>query len=85
MPTISRFFGITIQMFYDDHNPPHFHAEYQNYSASFYLDGSLYKGYMPPKQMKLIAAWADIYNEELLKNWELAKTKQIPFEIDPLQ
>lgn len=41
MPTISVFFGIIIRMFYRDHNPPHFHAEYQGQNATFDFDGKL--------------------------------------------
>ena len=85
MPTICSFFGIDIFMFVNDHNPPHFHAKYQNHSAQFNLDGSLKEGYMPPKQAKLIMAWADIYQDELLQNWELAKLDKQPIKIDPLK
>ena len=56
------FFGIVIQMFSDDHNPPHFHARYQGYRASFDLDGNLREGAMPRKQQRLIAAWAEIHH-----------------------
>jgi len=44
MPEISRFFGIIIRMFYDEHNPPHFHAEYRGEQAVFDLQGNITKG-----------------------------------------
>ena len=44
MPEICRFFGIIIRMFYDDHNPPHLHAEYQENKAVFDFHGNMTKG-----------------------------------------
>ena len=85
MPTISMFFGIVIRMFADDHNPPHFHASYQDSTATFTLEGDLIEGEMPLKQQKLISAWAQIHFEELCANWELAKQKETIFSIKPLQ
>ena len=58
MPTISMFFGIIIRMYNGEHNPPHFHATYQDYNAVFNMDGELTDGDMPKQQQKLIAAWA---------------------------
>ena len=85
MPTISMFYGIVIQMFFDDHNPPHFHAYYQDYEASFTLDGEVLKGSLPPRQKKLVVAWAEIHQEELLANWNLAKSNMELYHIDPLK
>lgn len=85
MPTISMFYGIVIQMFFDDHNPPHFHAYYQDYEASFTLDGDVLKGSFPLRQKKLVVAWAEIHQEELLANWNLAKSNMELYRIDPLK
>ena len=85
MPTISMFFGIIIRMFVDDHNPPHFHAIYQDDEALFDLEGNLMKGDMPSKQQKLIAAWATIHHDELVANWNLGNDKEAMFKIDPLR
>lgn len=85
MPTISMFYGIVIRMFSDDHNPPHFHAVYQGNAAMFTLDGEMIHGNMPTKQLKYIAAWAAIHEDELKANWELAKDKEELFRIDPLK
>lgn len=49
MPEVSRFFGIIIRMFYDEHNPPHFHAEYQGAKAMFDFDGNLLQGILARK------------------------------------
>ena len=66
MPSISMFYGIIIKMFNrGEHNPPHFHAEYQGYKASFDFCGEILEGSMPKKQAKYIAAWAEIHKEEL--------------------
>ena len=84
MPTISMFYGILIKMYYDDHNPPHFHAFYNNYTAIFNFEGELLNGNMPTKQSKLISAWAIIHNEELLANWKLSENSESLFSINPL-
>ena len=86
MPSISMFFGIIIRMYNNgEHNPPHFHAEYQGYQATFNLDGDILEGEMPKKQVKLISAWAELHKEELIANWELAMNEQPLYKIDPLK
>ena len=85
MPTISMFYGIIVEIRYDDHNPPHIHAEYGEYEASFDFDGNIIKGSFPPKKTKLIAAWAEIHSDELEANWKLVKSNKQPFPIDPLK
>lgn len=86
MPTISMFYGIIIRMYNNgEHNPPHFHAYYQGKEAVFDFDGDKKDGEMPAKQIKLIAAWAEIHKDELLANWELAINEQPLYKIDPLR
>lgn len=85
MPTISMFMGIIIRMYWDDHLPPHFHAEYGSHKAAYNLDGDLIAGDMPRKQDKLIAAWAVLHSEELAANWELAGNHEQLYKIDPLR
>lgn len=71
MPEISRFLGIAIRMFFDDHNPPHFHAEFQEFKAIIEIHtAEVLEGYLPPKQLKLVQAWAIIHEDELLTNFE---------------
>lgn len=85
MPTISMFYGIIIRMYNNgEHNSPHFHAAYQGYNAVFNMEGELTDGDMPKKQMKLIAAWAELHKDELLANWELAISEQPLYKIAPL-
>jgi len=85
MPAISAFYGIIIYMWYDDHNPPHFHAEYGEYTALFNFDGDIIDGDFPAKKHKLISAWAEIHREELDANWKLAKSNNETFIIAPLK
>ncbi len=84
MPTISMFFGIVIRMYAGDHNPPHFHAVYQDFEARFDFDGNIIDGTMPVKQAKLIAAWATIHYDELDANWRLGCRMEPMYRIDPL-
>jgi len=72
-------------MYYKDHLPPHFHAEYQNAKAVFDLDGEIIEGDFPPSKARMVAVWAEIHQEELLANWKLATEKRELFRIDPLR
>ena len=86
MPTISMFYGIIIRMYNNgEHNPPHFHASYQGYYATFSLNGDLMEAEMPKAQCKLINAWAEIHKDELLANWNLAIEEQPLYKIAPLK
>lgn len=85
MPTISMFYGILIRMHYADHNPPHFHAIYENYKAMFSLDGEMINGNMPRKQQRIIGGWAAIHQEELKANWELSANHEELYKIEPLK
>ena len=85
MPTISMFFGVVIRMYYDDHNPPHFHAYFGNHKAMFDFDGNLTQGNFPQKQFKLIQAWTLLHKDELLANWELSRNNEQLFLINPLK
>ncbi len=88
MPTISMFYGIIIRMYCSprEHNPPHIHAYYQDHKAIINIRAcELSEGKLPPKQTKLVLAWAEIHHEELLANWELASKGELPFQIEPLK
>jgi hypothetical protein len=85
MPEISRFFGIIIRMFYDEHNPPHFHAEYQGHKAVFDLNGNMTKGDLCSRTArKLVREWVDLHGDEISDNWELAMSDKELNKIDPL-
>ena len=75
MPTICRFYGILIQMYYDDHNPPHFHAIYGEYKAVISIhDFAILEGDLPPKAVGLVMEWARVHKNELLKEWDFARS-----------
>ena len=86
MPAISMFYGIIIKMYNNcEHNPPHFHAAYQGYYATFNLDGELIEGDMQKRQIKFIASWTEIHKDELIANWELAINEEPLYKIEPLR
>jgi hypothetical protein len=86
MPTISEFFGILIQMFYNDHAPPHFHAKYAEHEALIKIEPlGILEGYLPPKALSLVMEWAALHHQELLKDWERAETHQQLKKIPPLE
>lgn len=85
MPTISMFFGILIQMYWDDHAPPHFHALYAEHEVLINIHTlEVIKGEMPRRAHALILEWAQEHRQELLKDWELCLTNQTPNKIPPL-
>jgi hypothetical protein len=82
------FYGIVVRMYCDrsEHNPPHFHAYYQDDAAIVSIDsGEITTGKLPPKQAKLVLAWAELHKEELLADWQLASAGELPFRIEPLR
>lgn len=86
MPIISHFLGIFIAMFYNDHNPPHFHVRYNHYKATISIkELSLLDGKLPPKVLGLVIEWASLHQEELISNWQLAKEFNTLKPIQPLE
>ena len=85
MPLLSLFFGIRISMFYQDHKPPLFYAEYAGNKASVdILRCCVISGSLPNRQLKLVLAWAEIHRDELMQDWELARDGQEPIKIEGL-
>jgi hypothetical protein len=86
MPEISRFFGITIHMYWDDHGAPHFHAVYGEYEAKVLITPvSLIAGRLPPRVLALIVEWASTHEAELLANWTRCRRGELPVRIPPLE
>lgn len=86
MPEISRFLGIIITMYYKDHALPHFHAKYGEHRGVFSIaDLRLIEGHLPRRITSLVLEWAFEHRDELIKDWELAKTKKPLREIPPLE
>jgi hypothetical protein len=89
MPEICRFFGVIIRMYWEPdapHNSAHFHAYYQGVAAVFSIDPvELIAGDLPRRQCRLVEAWAELHKEELMQDWRLVESKNIPNPIQPLQ
>lgn len=85
MPEISRFFGIIIRMYYDDHDPPHLHAEHQGNKALFDFQGNILRGTLrSPTALRLVREWIDGHAAELQEDWELARAGRELHKIAPL-
>ena len=85
MPRISSFYGISIWMYWKDHSPPHFHAEYAEHEILIKIeDLSVYAGFIPARAFGLLMEWSSLHQSELLKNWELMKQNQPLNKIEPL-
>jgi hypothetical protein len=71
MPRISAFFGIVIRMFYNDHAPPHFHAEYGEYEAVYSVRTiEVLRGQLPRRAHAMVVEWTTIHRAELMDNWD---------------
>jgi hypothetical protein len=85
MPEISRFLGIIIRIFFKDHAPPHFHAEYGDYEISVDIHTGVVEGKFPKRALKAVLEWYDLHLEELLVGWKLAAEGKLPNKIEPLE
>ena len=85
VPEISRFYGIVIKMYFADHAPPHFHAEYAEYEARFAINSlAVITGSLPPRAMRLVEEWAMLHQQELQVLWDKASRLEALHRIDPL-
>jgi Domain of unknown function (DUF4160) len=85
MPTLSMFYGIMVQMFWDDHAPPHFHALYAEHEALIDIRSSeVIGGYLPNRALALVKEWSEKHRNELLEDWDLCVRKESPKKIAPL-
>ncbi|MFN8497565.1 MAG: DUF4160 domain-containing protein [Anaerolineae bacterium] len=86
MPEVSRFFGIIVRMYADEHNPPHFHAIYGGYEAEVGIDPVAFlRGTLPNRARSMVVEWAALHQRELLRNWERLRQDQLPERIEPLE
>ncbi|MDQ3659955.1 MAG: DUF4160 domain-containing protein [Actinomycetota bacterium] len=86
MPTISRFFGISIAMYFDDHGPPHFHARHPDGSAKIRIDTlEVIDSNLARRQLRFVLAWAELHQDELIENWRLARVGETLRSIEPLR
>lgn len=88
MPELSRFFGIIVRMYMEaggPHNLPHFHAYYQDEAAVFSLNPiELIAGGLPRREMRLVEAWAELHQAELMADWQRLQAGEAPLPIAPL-
>jgi len=86
MPEVSRFFGIVIRMYFDDHNPPHFHAIYSGDEARFGIDPiALLEGKLPSRAASMVVEWAALRQRELMNNWNRLHNGLAVEKIGPLE
>ncbi len=85
MPEISRFLGIVIYMYFNEHNPPHFYAEYNEYKAAISIETfGVVAGKLPSKVLSLVVEWAQEHQLELLDNWNSIQESGQYNKINPL-
>jgi hypothetical protein len=85
MPEISRFFGIVVTMYYDEHGQPHFQARAGQHLVSIEIQSLIVRGEFPGVKLRLVLDWADLHRAELLENWERARRGLPLLPIEPLK
>jgi len=85
MPEISRFLGIVIAMYYNDHVPPHFHAKYGTFEITVRIADGFVEGKFPRRALNLVLEWYTLRQAELLEDWNLARERRPLRRIDPLE
>lgn len=86
MPELSRFYGIVVRMFFGDHPPPHFHAEYGSHQVLVDIRTlAVISGKFPPRAMGLVTEWAALHQDELLQQWQRAERHEPLEKIAPLE
>ncbi len=85
MPTISRFYGVLIRMYFADHAPPHFHALYGEYEALIDIRTlGVIEGELPRRALQMVHEWATEHRDELEEDWKLCAARKSPNPIRPL-
>ena len=85
MPEISRFYGIIIYMYMNEHQPPHFHVWYNDYKAIITIEDGVVTGSFPRRALKLVYEWLDLHKVELMDNWKRMEQKDELLNIEPLK
>jgi hypothetical protein len=86
MPEVSRFYGITIQIYYGDHLPAHFHALYAGHAAKIAIEtGEIIDGTLPKRALALVRDWVSLHQQELREAFDRAVALQPPGRIAPLE
>jgi hypothetical protein len=89
LPELARFFGVIIRMYAEPgapHHRPHFHAYYQNQAAAYGIEPvEMISGTFDRRHQRLVEAWAEMHQGELLNNWQRLQAGQAPIKIAPLR
>ncbi|MDM8556971.1 DUF4160 domain-containing protein [Desulfococcaceae bacterium HSG7] len=85
MPVISRFLGIIISMYWNDHSPPHFHAKYGEYEVTMNIHTGVVEGKFPRRALRHVLEWYDLHRDELQDNWERCRENEMLQPIEPLE
>ncbi len=85
MPVVSRFMGIVIAMYFNDHAPPHFHAKYGGQEASIHIETGVVEGYLPRRALALVQEWRELNQADLMFNWNALHTGGAFRAITPLE
>ena len=85
MPVISRFLGIIISMYWNDHLPPHFHAKYGEYEITVDITSGVIEGKFPKRALKIVLEWYELHKDELFENWEPCRDQKPTKPIQPLE
>jgi hypothetical protein len=85
MPIVSRFLGITIVMFYADHQPAHFHARYGEAEVLVEIDSGRVHGAFPPRALRLVLEWRNLHLDELQEDWQRCQAQEPLNPIAPLE
>ncbi|MBF0191712.1 MAG: DUF4160 domain-containing protein [Magnetococcales bacterium] len=85
MPVISRFLGIIIVMYWNDHAPPHFHARYGDYEITVTIPDGVVEGCFPRRALNLVLEWMQLHRDELMQNWQRCQEHAPLTPIDPLE
>ncbi len=85
MPEISRFLGIVIRMYFREHHPAHFHAEYGEYEITVDIETGVVAGKFPRRALNAVLEWYVLHQNELMTNWEAAMNRKPLSKIEPLE
>ncbi|QDU88986.1 hypothetical protein Pla175_23700 [Pirellulimonas nuda] len=86
MPTISRYYGVVIRMYFDDHPPKHFHAYYGEHAAKIAIETlEVIEGQLPRRALAMVLEWSELHRDELRANWRLADLHRPLNPIEPLE
>jgi hypothetical protein len=86
MPEISRFYGIVVRMYYDEHPPPHFHVYYRDAQATVRVDDlKVARGSLPGRALTLVVEWGLAHRDELRENWVRLERGEPLCRIEPLE